>query len=188
MHPAYTAALALADLRAARGGMAVALDGRVRAVLFAIALAGCEGVLKEKPAGLDVDAGALAQVPVPPCDPPAAAAGDGHHNPGEDCLMCHHQGGMDGAPPFTFAGTLYDGSGGGNPVAGATLHLIDMLGTDVVVQTASNGNFYSLELLTYPVLAFASPCPTVTPMLSPLGESEGSCNQAGCHTAGFRVH
>jgi hypothetical protein len=168
--------------------MAVARAVHVRRLLIAVGLAGCEGVLHEKPAGLALDAGALAQVQTPPCDPPAAPPGDGHHNPGEDCLMCHHQGGMDGAPPFTFAGTLFDSSGGSAPVAGATIHLIDALGTDVIVQTESNGNFYSLDLVTYPVLAFSSLCPNVTPMITPLGEADGSCNSAGCHTAGFRMH
>ena len=160
----------------------------MRSVLIAIALAGCEGVLHEKPTGLDVDASALNSIPPPPCDPQATAVDDGHHNPGEDCLMCHHQGGMDGAPPFTFAGTLFDSTGGGSPVAGATVHVIDALGTDVAVLTGTNGNFYTLELVTYPVVAFASLCPDVRPMLAPIADGDGSCNHAGCHTAGFRTY
>jgi hypothetical protein len=147
--------------------------------------AACDGKLKEN-GGDEPDAGALAQIPTPPCDPPAAAPGDGHHNPGEDCLMCHYQGG--GGPPFTFAGTLYAASGGGAPLAAATLHLIDALGTDVVVTTQANGNFWSFDLVTFPVVAFASLCPDVKPMVTPLGDADGSCNRAGCHTSGFRLH
>lgn len=141
--------------------------------------------MREK-SGAMIDAGALGLIEPPPCDQPATPANDGHHHPGEDCLMCHHQGGM--GPPFTFAGTLFGSAGGTMPVAGGTFHLIDALGTDVVVTSQSNGNFYSTDLVTFPVLAFGSLCPDVTPMLTPLGEADGSCNTSGCHTSGFRIH
>jgi hypothetical protein len=156
-------------------------------IYLLLALATCDGVLHEKVGG-EVDAGTLGEIPAPPCDPPATPIADGHHNPGEDCLSCHHQGGMEGAPPFTFAGTLFDSSGGTAPIAGGTFHLIDALGTDIPVISETNGNFYSLELLTFPVLAFRSMCPDVVRMQAPIHEAEGSCNQAGCHTAGFRLH
>ncbi|MEO8701881.1 MAG: hypothetical protein ABI867_17685 [Kofleriaceae bacterium] len=161
----------------------------MRAILITVcALApGCDGVLHEK-VGAEIDAGVLGEIQAPPCDPPATPISDGHHNPGEDCLMCHHQGGQDNAPPFTFAGTLFDGAGGTQAVAGASVHLIDVLGTDVVVQSQSNGNFYATELLTFPVLAFTSQCPDVKPMLTPVREADGSCNASGCHTSGFRLH
>jgi hypothetical protein len=148
---------------------------------------GCDGVLHEK-VGAEIDAGALGQIQAPPCDPPATPTSDGHHHPGEDCLMCHHQGSPDNAPPFTFAGTMFDSAGGAQPVAGASVHLIDALGTDVAVQSQSNGNFYATELLTFPVLAFASQCPDVKPMITVVGEADGSCNASGCHTSGFRLH
>lgn len=153
--------------------------------LAALGAAACDGILKERPSG-GADAGALSQIEPPACDPPAEPPGDGHHHPGEDCLMCHHQGGE--GPPFTFAGTLYANPGGGTALGGATLHLIDALGTDVVVTTQRNGNFYSTDLVTFPVLAFASLCPDVKPMATPLGDADGSCNRAGCHTSGFRTH
>lgn len=162
----------------------------LRWTAWTLALAGllasaCDGVLREA-GGAAPDAGALAMIEAPPCDPPAAAAGDGHHHPGEDCLMCHYQGGE--GPPFTFAGTLYGDSGGRAPLSSATLHLIDALGTDVVVATQANGNFWSTDLVTFPVVAFASLCPDVKPMATPLGGADGSCNRAGCHTSGFRLH
>lgn len=145
----------------------------------------CDGLLRET-GGEAPDAGPLAQIEPPPCDPPAAATGDGHHRPGEDCLMCHYQGGE--GPPFTFAGTLFRDSGGAAPLPSATLHLIDALGTDVVVTTQANGNFWSTDLVTFPVVAFASLCPDVKAMVTPLGGTDGSCNRAGCHTSGFRMH
>ena len=100
--------------------------------------------------------------------------------------MCHHQGGT--APPFTFAGTIYASSGGAAPFAGATLHVVDAMGTDVVATSQANGNFWSTELVAFPVLAFATLCPGVAPMHTALGERDGSCNSSGCHTSGFRVH
>jgi hypothetical protein len=147
----------------------------------------CDGSLREKPGTSDVDASALAQIPTPPCDPPATATSDGHHRPGEDCLMCHYQGGE--GPPFTFGGTLFTDSGGTTAVAGSSFHLIDAMGTDVIVAAQTNGNFWSTELVTFPVVTFGSLCPDVVPMLGPLHDaSDGSCNKAGCHTSGFRVH
>jgi len=100
--------------------------------------------------------------------------------------MCHYQGG--GGPPFSYAGTLYTDIGGSAPVEGATIHLIDALGTDALVTTAANGNFWSFDLVTYPVVAFVSMCPSVIPMITPVGEADGGCNKSTCHTAGFRVH
>jgi len=177
------------DLAGSRVGTPVALVRRVLrySFFFVIAASGCDGVLQEKAAGA-VDAGALSQVQAPPCDPPTTPVTDGHHFAGEDCLMCHHQGGMDMAPPFTFAGTMYSSSGGTMPLAGGSFHLIDALGTDVVVQTQTNGNFYSTELVTFPVIAFGTTCPDVKPMLTPIGELDGGCNRSGCHTSGFRLH
>jgi hypothetical protein len=169
-------------------GMRVAAASAVRwlsSIALAITIGGCDGTLREKPSAGLVDASALAAVPTPPCDPPMTA-GDGNHHPGEDCLMCHYQGGE--GPPFTFGGTLFTAAGGATPHAGATLHLIDAVGTDVVVVSQLNGNFWSTDLVTFPVVAFGSLCPNVVPMLGPLGERDGSCNKAGCHTSGFRVH
>ena len=150
-----------------------------------LAFAGCEGILQERSASIEVD-GAFATVEPPPCDPPAAQVGDGHHNAGDDCGMCHHQGGS--GPPFTYAGTLYASSGGATVVSGAAIHLIDSTGTDVVALSGTNGNFYTTELVTFPALAFASLCPDVVPMIGAVEPGQGSCNAAGCHNSGFRLH
>lgn len=158
-----------------------------RIIAFVVAVSGCDGVLHEKVGG-EVDAGVLGEIPAPVCDPLETAAADGHHNAGEDCLGCHHQGGMEGAPPFTFAGTMYESPGGTAPVAGRAFHVIDALGMDVRVLTEANGNFYSFDLLTFPVVAFRSSCPDVVRMLAPIAEGDGSCNRSGCHTSGFRLH
>ena len=157
---------------------------RIICIVSCITLIGCNGVLREKP--VEGTADSTLGVVAPSCDVPAPSIGDGHHHPGEDCMMCHYQGG--GGPPFTYGGTLYTDVAGTAPVEGATIHMIDANGTDTLVTTAANGNFWSYDLVTYPVVAFASFCPDVKPMVTPLGESDGGCNKGGCHTGGFRVH
>lgn len=147
-------------------------------------LCACNGVLREKPVQGDVDA--VLGVQAPTCDESVTPQSDGHHHPGEDCLMCHYQGGE--GPPFSFAGTLFADSGGSTPVVGATIHVIDAMGTDVLVTSQGNGNFWSFDLITYPAVAFGSLCPDVVPMVTALGDTDGNCNTSGCHTSGFRVH
>ncbi|HET9989697.1 MAG TPA: hypothetical protein VFQ65_14290, partial [Kofleriaceae bacterium] len=92
-----------------------------------VVFAGCHGDLQEKIGQSDIDATVLMTIGPPPCDMPTdpgdgSGACTGGGKPGDDCLMCHHQGG--GASPFTYAGTLYDATGT-NPVTGATIHLQD---------------------------------------------------------------
>lgn len=148
-----------------------------------LAIAGCGGVLKEESSDTD---DLLTQVEPPPCAEPVAPTGDGHHRPGDDCLSCHRQGGD--ATPYTFAGTLYADGGGAAPAAGVTLHLKDAAGLDVTVVTEANGNFWSTEVVAFPMVAFVARCPDVAPMVTPLGATDLGCNRAGCHTSGFRIH
>jgi hypothetical protein len=153
----------------------------------------CSGDLREKIGQSDIDASVLMTINPPPCDNPATptdGTGDctGGGRPGDDCLMCHHQGG--GATPFTFAGTLYDAPGT-TAVGGATIHLQDAVGNiATAISHPGNGNFYSTDgFVMYPAKAFASLCPDVLGMVSPVDMSTGAtCNTSGCHSAGFRVH
>lgn len=163
-------------------------------ITFAISvtmIAACDGTLREKVGQSDVDASVLATIPPPACDPPAVAAdsGDctGGAQPGADCLMCHHQGGI--AAPYTFAGTLYDATGT-RPLAGATIHVQDSAGNLATAVTRPNGNFFTADgFVQYPARAFASLCPDVIEMVAPVDQVTGAnCNTSGCHTAGFRVH
>lgn len=109
--------------------------------------------------------------------------GDGHHNPGTDCLACHNG---NGAPLFTVAGTLYASINGGSPVAGATIRLTDGKGANVDLVTGSNGNFYSSGAVNFPVTARASGCPNDTLMAAQVQSSGASCN--GCHGSANRIH
>jgi hypothetical protein len=159
--------------------------------LFIVATLGCDGVLQEKPGQSDADESVLNTIPPPPCDPVMTAAGTGVCTgggvPGDDCLMCHHQGG--GATPYTFAGTLYNAAGT-QPVAGATVYVQDSVGNVATAISFPNGNFFTSDGFTmYPAKTFVSMCPDVIEMISPVDEVTGAnCNTSGCHSSGFRVH
>jgi hypothetical protein len=161
----------------------------IRFTMFVVmVVAGCNGDLREKIGQSDIDATVLMTIPPPLCDNPATADGTGDctggGKPGDDCLMCHHQGGA--ATPYTFAGTVYDTT----PVAGVTIHLQDEVGNQATAVTHTNGNFFSVDgYVMYPAKAFTSLCPDVIGMVSPVDMLTGAnCNTAGCHTAGFRIH
>jgi len=156
-------------------------------------LAGCSGNLREKPGQSDLDSSVLMTINPPPCAQPMTptdGTGDctGGGKPGDDCLMCHQSGGA-AATPFTFAGTLYDGTGM-TPVAGATIYLQDQVGNIATTLTHAQGNFFSTDgFVMYPAKAFVSLCPDVIGMVGPVDATTGAnCNTAGCHTAGFRIH
>ncbi len=178
------------DLRQRRQGTQVARHRGVRFLLLLVALASCDGVLREKPGSPDVDASVFSTIPTPACDQPATADGPadctGGGRPGDDCLMCHHQG--TAATAFTFAGTLYAADGTA-PVAGATIYVQDSVGNVAKAVTHPNGNFYAVDGFTmYPAKTFVSLCPDVIEMISPVDQQTGAnCNTSGCHTAGFRV-
>ncbi len=153
------------------------------AFLLVFTATACGGVLREE----DSDqVGLLGEITPPVCTDPVAPADDGHHRPGDDCMSCHRQGGD--ATPYALAGTLYADAGGAAPVAGATLHFMDTAGLDAIVITAANGNFWSVDPITFPLVAFTARCPDVVPMVTALGEADLGCNRAGCHTSGFRIH
>jgi hypothetical protein len=164
------------------------------AVLIAlISLAACSGNLHEKSGMSELDASALGMIQPPPCDNPATptdGTGDctGGGKPGDDCLTCHHQGGV-AVTSFTFAGTLYTDTMGTSPLAGATIYVEDAVGGSASAITHANGNFYtSLGFTMYPAKAFVSLCPKVVPMVNPVDPQIGpNCNTANCHDAGLRL-
>jgi hypothetical protein len=70
------------------------------------------------------------------------SGGSGHHNAGQDCMSsCHNHG-------FTFAGTLYNGSG--SAVSNAEVRLVDSTGKGISAYSGTNGNFYSSSSWTGP--------------------------------------
>jgi List-Bact-rpt repeat protein len=107
---------------------------------------------------------------------------DGHHNAGADCLGCHA--GLGSSLAWTVAGTLYTNTTGSAPIAQATIQVVDANGQTVNIATATNGNFWTLTPVRFPLRVKASKCPSTATMSSTA--SAGSCN--GCHNAGFRIH
>jgi hypothetical protein len=117
------------------------------------------------------------------CKDGVNTADSGRHNPGTDCMTagCHAPGG--GGPTWTIAGTLYAAAGGGTPVAGATITVIDANGASHDLVSAQNGNFYTGVSIPLPAKVYASKCPAIQPMTETF--STGSCNS--CHVAGGKT-
>lgn len=118
------------------------------------------------------------------CDQPVATNESGNHNAGQPCLACHDGGGD--APGFAVGGTVYSALGGGSPVVGATIRMVDANGTEHVAISARNGNFWLTEAVALPLQIQASSCPSTLEMMAP--SSVGNCNAAGCHDGDFRIH
>ena len=104
--------------------------------------------------------------------------GNGHHNAGQDCMQgCHNHG-------FTASGTLYTSINGTTPATGATVTIVDAANQTVDMITQTNGNFYTLTPLTFPIRVVASSCPNTTPMGGSIAAGNGGCNKSGCHATG----
>jgi hypothetical protein len=116
------------------------------------------------------------------CIPAVTPPGDGHHNAGADCLQCHSQLGPN--LRWTVAGTLFDAISGTTGVSGATIEIVDANGQTVIVPTAANGNFYTLQRVRFPLHVRASKCPADLRMQTMTYQA--SCN--GCHVPGMRIH
>lgn len=161
----------------------------MRAVLLAaLVLGACVGTSPNEIAPVDAapdastcEAATTPGLPGPPGDPNAGA----NHHVGEDCAACHLTG-VEGAPLFSVAGTLYDGPSGTKPVAGATIIVHDAAGVEIKMATALNGNFYSTQTVTLPFQggemfgSKASQCPKTRTMQQ---TALGSCNTTNCHAA-----
>jgi len=108
---------------------------------------------------------------------PAYALGtqvDGHHNPGQDCMgSCHNHG-------FTFAGTIYDGSG--TAVSGAEIRLVDSTGQGISVYAGTDGNFYTTTAWTGSAMVGARNATNTQLMVVSISSSQGGCNS--CHASG----
>ena len=107
----------------------------------------------------------------------------GKHNAGKVCLDCHD--GDGAAPRWTAAGTIYSTVDGASPLAGATIHLEDASGAEVVLVSAQNGNFWTQEELAFPLTVRASRCPTERAMGGAVPDSGASCNS--CHDSAMRI-
>ncbi len=121
-----------------------------------------------------------ADVAGPDCDVDAVEAlPSGNHNQGMSCIEggCHDGGGA--APRWTAAGTLYADPGGGAPLPGGVVTLVDAAGEVIELVAAQNGNFYTDRELVFPLEADAEGCAELRSMPTPV--PSGSCNAGGCH-------
>ena len=111
-----------------------------------------------------------------PCLNGTTPPGDGHHNPGMDCMQgCHNHG-------FTACGTLYQNATGNIPWQGAHVTITDANNQVIDMVTMQNGNFYTSSALAFPVQVIASDCPSAVKMNA--GAANGHCNANGCHPGG----
>lgn len=118
-----------------------------------------------------VDAASGSGVPCKNAVTPAPTLG--HHNTGKNCFdNCHNHG-------FTLAGTLYTTSISNTGAGGATITVVDSNNKTVDIVVNSDGNFYTSTALAYPVLTFASSCPTAVKMNVAVAQSGRGCNT--CH-------
>jgi hypothetical protein len=110
------------------------------------------------------------------------ALGDGHHNPGQDCMnACHNHG-------FTLAGTIYTSVNSNTAVTGATVSVTDANGQKIAIVSQLNGNFYTSQAVAFPVTVNASSCPNIQKMSAQVAQGQGGCNRTGCHTGGAQGH
>jgi hypothetical protein len=110
--------------------------------------------------------------------------GDGHHNPGQDCMNgCHDHG-------FTVAGTLFTSGTSTTAITGATITVVDQQGQTVTMVSQANGNFYSTTAVGFPLTVKAvSECPNIQSMPGTVSPETGStttvgCNSSSCHQPG----
>ena len=115
------------------------------------------------------------------CEAAATTLPFGNHNAGAACLSCHT--GTGAAPKWTIAGTIYTSSTGAAPLAGATMIITDATGAEIRLISASNGNFYTQQAVTFPVRVTASRCPDQRSMTSQ--QQSGNCNS--CHSGSSRI-
>jgi hypothetical protein len=107
-----------------------------------------------------------------------ANLGDGHHNPGTNCMNgCHNHG-------FTIAGTIYTSATSNSAVTGATVTVTDANGQVLHIVSQLNGNFYTSTPVTYPLTVNASSCPSISKMTAQVASGGGACAQNGCHATG----
>lgn len=167
--------------------------GRILLAALLASAAGCVGDVPTGPSGggdgggsggVRSDAGGLVWIDAAPgtgsnlpCkNQVSPAPQNGHHNQGKSCFQsCHDHG-------FTLAGTLYTSATSNTGRGGASITVKDAGGAmlDVVVNT--DGNFYTRQAISFPVLVIASACPSARRMEG--STPNGDCNAGGCHAGG----
>jgi hypothetical protein len=132
--------------------------------------------------GLGGDGGTTQSGCIDPTTPRVAAQ---DHEHGNSCLTCH-----DGVNNvlWTVAGTVFQSAGSIIGVGGATVEVIDANNKVVRMVTTAGGNFFTDEALVFPLRVRATSCPADRAMPTQVTQGMGSCNAAGCHGTGQRIH
>ncbi|HWM86385.1 MAG TPA: carboxypeptidase-like regulatory domain-containing protein [Kofleriaceae bacterium] len=107
---------------------------------------------------------------------------------GNGCMggLCHKNG---MGPTWTVAGTLVDGIGGGEPIAGAHIYLVDGGGREYHLTTGRNGQFWTNQPVSFPVTTYATLCPDRKQMT--ITATSGNCNGSSggvCHPSSNRIY
>jgi hypothetical protein len=117
-----------------------------------------------------------------PCKQPTTPLTNGHHNTGKSCFdNCHNHG-------FTLAGTLYTTSTSNTGAAGATVTVVDSTNKTVDIVVSTNGNFYTSQPLSFPVLVMASACPSAVKMNVAVAATGRGCNTCHDPNAGMQMY
>jgi hypothetical protein len=109
--------------------------------------------------------------------------------PGADCLACHDVRLGDLTGPITAGGTAFTDLGGSAPLVGAKIHITDEAGgNEVVLNTNSVGNFYTVAPIPSPFVASLESGGSTIAMVE--HQTDGGCNS--CHNcsgaAGGKLH
>jgi hypothetical protein len=83
-------------------------------------------------------------------------AGEGLHNAGEDCGICHTPNGKAGNVVFTIGGTIYEDRAARKPLKGAEVILQDYAGNILSMTTNDIGNFWTFAPLASNPYALSS--------------------------------
>jgi hypothetical protein len=173
------------------------------ALLTSVCLAGGACIIESPTPAEQPDAAPLpppdAAPPPPDGTPecaPAVAAAISHHPVGYEygqaggldgvgCLgQCHN--GNNVGPTFTVGGSVWNRRlEGGQPVAGATVVVIDGAGKVIEMVTNSAGQFYTNKSVTLPLRTYASGCPDSIPMEA---NATGNCGTGACHGSNNKIY
>ena len=106
------------------------------------------------------------------------------HNQGQNCLQsgCH----LTGSKAFTMGGTLYTSAAGTTVSTNSNEEVIVSSGGNEItrIPVDAKGNFYTNYSFTFPVDISLS---NGNSMGNELADTDGGCNQNGCHDTGNRV-
>lgn len=104
---------------------------------------------------------------------------------GNGCAFgqCHNG---SSSPRWTISGAVFTQQTGGQPVRGATVYITDSTGRGTELVTASNGAFWTQEVLSPPYTTYVSGCPSTLEMVA---TATGNCNAGGtCHNGDNRIY